>query len=187
MIMPWVRKLPLDVVRLLWFLVRGLWRWLVKFWSWATYADLRSDARRARMAGDSEARRAAQELIRSDATARWAKVGIVFRRLVITARFAAPVAAVLWLVDSVMDREDMWVWLANVYTGLEATWSALTVLVPVVLYALPVAWAVAATFEGRDKTPGAGWLVRPDRDDADSWIDERMTWRPSRRGMRRAL
>ncbi|WP_370942558.1 hypothetical protein AB5J62_26085 [Amycolatopsis sp. cg5] len=168
------RKLPQDVVRLLWFVVRGNWRWLVKFWSWATYADLRSDARRARLAGDAEARRAAQELIRSDATARWAKIGIVARRLVITARFTAPVAAVLWLVDSVMDREDMWVWLANVYTGLEATWSVLTVGVPVVLYALPVVLLVAAAFEGRDKTPGVGWLVRPDREDADSWIDERM-------------
>ncbi|MFD8498871.1 hypothetical protein [Amycolatopsis sp. NPDC059657] len=168
------RKVPQDVARLVWFLVRGNWRWLVKFWSWATYADLRSDARRARMAGDSEARRAAQELIRSDATARWAKVGIVLRRLVITARFTAPVAAVLWLVDSVMAREDMWVWLANVYTGIEATWSVLTVAVPILLYTLPVVLLVAAAFEGRDKTPGAGWLVRPDREDADSWIDERM-------------
>jgi len=168
------RKVPHDVARLVWFVVRGNWRWLVKFWSWATYADLRADARRARLAGDSEARRAAQELIRSDATARWAKVGIVARRLVITARFAAPVAVLLWLVDSVMDRESMWVWLADVYTGLNAVWSVLVTVVPVMLYAVPVAWAVAATFEGRDKTPGAGWLVRPDRDDADSWIDERM-------------
>ncbi|MFD8492380.1 hypothetical protein [Amycolatopsis sp. NPDC059657] len=168
------RKVPQDALRLLWFVVRGNWRWLVKFWNWATYADLRSDARRARLTGDSEARRAAQELIRSDAAARWAKVGIVARRLVITARFAAPVAAVLWLVDSLMDREDMWVWLANVYTGLEATWSVLTVAVPIVLYVLPVVLLVAAVFEGRDRTPGVGWLVRPDRDDADSWIDERM-------------
>ncbi|WP_329063520.1 hypothetical protein [Amycolatopsis sp. NBC_01480] len=168
------RKVPADVVRLVWFVLRGNWRWLVKFWSWATYADLRADARRARLAGDAEARRAAQELIRSDATARWAKLGIALRRMVITVRVAAPVAALLWLVDSVMDRADMWPWLADVCTGLDAVWSVATVLVPLLLVVLPVAWAVAAAFEGRDRTPGAGWLVRPDRDDADSWIDERM-------------
>jgi S-DNA-T family DNA segregation ATPase FtsK/SpoIIIE len=169
-----VRKAPADAVRLAWFVLRGNGRWLVKFWSWATYADLRADARRARLAGDAEARRAAQELIRSDATARWAKLGIALRRMVITVRVAAPVAALLWLVDSVMDRADMWPWLADVYTGLDAVWSVVTVLVPLMLVVLPVAWAVAAAFEGRDRTPGAGWLVRPDRDDADSWIDERM-------------
>jgi S-DNA-T family DNA segregation ATPase FtsK/SpoIIIE len=168
------RKAPLDVARLVWFVLRGNWRWLVKFWSWATYADLRADARRARLAGDADARRAAQELIRSDATARWAKLGIFLRRCVITTRVAAPVAAVLWLVDSVMDRADMWPWLANVYMGLEAVWSTLTVAVPLLLIVAPAVWAVAAAFEGRDRTPGAGWLLRPDRDDADSWIDERM-------------
>src|SRR5262249_36291396 len=26
----------------------------------------------------------------------------------------------------------------------------------------------------RDRTPGASWLIRPHREDADSWIDERM-------------
>ena len=168
------RKAPLDVLRLVWFVLRGNWRWLVKFWNWATYADLRADARRARLAGDAEARRAAQELIRSDATARWAKLGIVVRRVVITVRVAAPVAGVLWLVDSVMDRADMWPWLADVYTGVEAVWSALTVVGAAAADRGPVVWAVAAAFEGRDRTPGAGWLVRPDRDDADSWIDERM-------------
>ncbi|WP_410614031.1 FtsK/SpoIIIE domain-containing protein [Amycolatopsis sp. lyj-109] len=168
------RKIPHDVLRLVWFVLRGNWRWLVKFWNWATYADLRADARRARLAGDADARRAAQELIRSDATARWAKLGIVLCRLVITVRVAAPVAAVSWLVDSVMDRADMWPWLADVYTGVSAVWSALTVVVPLLLIVAPVAWAIAAAFEGRDRTPGAGWLVRPDRDDADSWIDERM-------------
>ncbi|MFI5611092.1 FtsK/SpoIIIE domain-containing protein [Amycolatopsis sp. NPDC051903] len=169
-----VRKGPHDAARLVWFVLRGNWRWLVKFWSWATYADLRADARRARLAGDAEARRAAQELIRSDATARWAKLGIAVRRLVITTRVAAPVAAVLWLLDSVMARADMWPWLADVYTGVDAVRSAITVVVPALLVVLPVVWAVAAAFEGRDRTPGAGWLVRPDRDDADSWIDERM-------------
>ena len=169
-----VRKVPHDLARLVWFMLRGNWRWLVKFWNWATYADLRADARRARLAGDADARRAAQELIRSDATARWARLGIVLCRMVITLRVAAPVAAVLWLVDSVIDRADMWPWLADVYTGVEAVWSALTVVVPLLLFVVPVTWAVAAAFEGRDRTPGAGWLVRPDRDDADSWIDERM-------------
>jgi S-DNA-T family DNA segregation ATPase FtsK/SpoIIIE len=168
------RKAPADLLRLVWFVLRGNWRWLVKFWNWATYADLRADARAARLAGDAEARRAAQELIRSDATARWAKLGIFLRRILITVRIAAPVAAVLWLVDSVMDRADMWLWLANVYTGVEAVWSALTAVVPLLLIMAPVVWAVTAAFEGRDRTPGAGWLVRPDRDDADSWIDERM-------------
>jgi S-DNA-T family DNA segregation ATPase FtsK/SpoIIIE len=168
------RKVPLDVARLVWFVVRGNWRWLVKFWSWATYADLRSDARNARLVGDAEARRAAQELIRSDAKARWAKVGIALHRITIAARVLGPVAVVLWAVDSWMDRPDMWPWLAGVYTGLDTVWAVLAVTVPAVLCAAPVLWAVAAAFEGRDKTPGAGWLVRPDRDDADSWIDERM-------------
>ncbi|UUV34547.1 FtsK/SpoIIIE domain-containing protein [Amycolatopsis roodepoortensis] len=169
-----VRQAPRDVVRLVWFVARGVWRWLLKFWQWATYADLRADARRARLAGDAEARRAAQELIRSDATARWAKVGIALRRLVIAVRVAAPVVAVLWAVAAFMERADMWTWLAEVYTGLDAAWSVLVFLGPVVLWALPLALVIAAAFEGRDRTPGAGWLVQPDRDDADSWIDERM-------------
>lgn len=168
------RQAPRDVVRLVWFVARGVWRWLLKFWEWATYADLRADARRARLAGDAEARRAAQELIRSDATARWAKVGIALRRFVIAVRVAAPVVAVLWAVAAFMDRADMWTWLAEVYTGLDAAWSVLVFLGPVVLWALPLVVVVAAAFEGRDRTPGAGWLVQPDRDDADSWIDERM-------------
>ncbi|KFU77669.1 DNA segregation ATPase FtsK/SpoIIIE, S-DNA-T family [Amycolatopsis lurida] len=169
-----VRQAPRDVVRLIWFVARGMWRWLLKFWQWATYADLRADARRARLAGDAEARRAAQELIRSDATARWAKVGIAVRRFVIAVRVAAPVVAVLWAVAAFMERADMWTWLAEVYTGLDAAWSVLVFLGPVVLWALPLVLVVAAAFEGRDRTPGAGWLVQPDRDDADSWVDERM-------------
>lgn len=169
-----VRKLPLDVVRLVWFVLRGNWRWLVKFWNWATYADLRADARNARLAGDPEARRSAQELIRSDAKSRWAKVGIVLNRAAVTVRVLAPVAVLLWAVDSLMDRADMWPWLANVYTALGATWTVLGTVLPTVLVAAPWVWLIAAAFEGRDKTPGAGWLVQPDRDDADSWIDERM-------------
>ena len=86
------RKAPADLVRLVWFVLRGNWRWLVKLWNWATYADLRADARAARLAGDTEARRTAQEAIRADAKARWARVGIVLRRAVITARVVAVVA-----------------------------------------------------------------------------------------------
>lgn len=169
-----VRKVPQDAARLVWFVLRGNWRWLVKVWAWATYADLRADARAARLAGDAEARRAAQELIRADAAARWARVGIVLRRVVVTVRVLAPVAVVVWAVDVWMDRAAMWPWLAGVYTGLNAVWTVLGVVAPVVCYAAPVVWLVAAVFEGRDRTPGAGWLVRPDRDDADSWVDERM-------------
>ncbi len=168
------RKAPRDVARLVWFVVRGNWRWWVKLWQWATYADLRADARTARLAGDTEARRTAQELIRSDAKARWARVGIALRRLVITGRVLTPLVVVLWAVDAWMDRADMWSWLSTVYTVLDVVGTVLVVLATLLAYTLPVVWVVAAAFEGRDKTPGAGWLVRPDRDDADSWVDERM-------------
>ncbi len=168
------RKLPADLVRLVWFVLRGNWRWLVKFWNWATYADLRADARNARLTGDAEARREAQELIRSDAKARWARLGIVLHRAAVTVRVLAPVAVVLWTVNALMDRTAMWPWLASVYTGLDAMWTVLTTAVPVLVLAAPFVWVIAAAFEGRDKSPGAGWLVQPDRDDADSWLDERM-------------
>lgn len=168
------RKAPADLLRLVWFVLRGHWRWLVKAWSWATYADLRADVRAARLAGDTEARRAAQELIRADARARWARVGIVLRRAVITVRVVGPLAVLLWLVDALMDRSDMWPWLAGLYAAVGAVWAALSTAVPVLLVCLPVVWTVAAAFEGRDRQPGAGWLIQPDRDDADSWVDERM-------------
>lgn len=168
------RKPPADAVRLVWFVLRGHWRWLVKVWSWATYADLRADVRAARLAGDTEARRTAQELIRADAKARWARVGIVLRRAVITVRVVGPVAVVLWLVDAFMDRADMWPWLAGVYTAVSVVWTVLSTAVPVAAVCLPVVWVIAAAFEGRDRAPGAGWLIQPDRDDADSWVDERM-------------
>jgi S-DNA-T family DNA segregation ATPase FtsK/SpoIIIE len=157
-----------------WFVLRGHWRWLVKAWSWATYADLRADVRAARLAGDVDARRTAQELIRADAKARWARVGIVLRRVVITCRVVAPVVAVLWLVNALMDRQDMWAWLAGLYTATGAVWTVITAVAPLLIMAAPVVWLVAAAFEGRDKSPGAGWLIAPDRDDADSWVDERM-------------
>ncbi|MBB4910776.1 S-DNA-T family DNA segregation ATPase FtsK/SpoIIIE [Actinophytocola algeriensis] len=161
-------------MRLVWFVVRGHWRWLVKAWCWATYADLRTDVRAARLAGDGDARRTAQELIRADAKARWARVGIVLRRAVIAVRVAGPVAVALWLVDAFLDRADMWPWLAGTYSAIGGVWTVLTTAVPVLLVCLPVVWAVAAAFEGRDRDPGAGWLIQPDRDDADSWVDERM-------------
>lgn len=169
-----VRKAPADLLRLVWFVVRGHWRWLVKAWSWATYADLRADVRAARLAGDVEARRTAQEMIRADAKARWARVGIVLRRAVITVKVAAPVTVVLWLVDALLDRADMWPWLAGTYAAIGAVWTVITAVVPVALVSAPIVWVVAAAFEGRDREPGVGWLIQPDRDDADSWIDERM-------------
>lgn len=50
----------------------------------------------------------------------------------------------------------------------------LQVLGTVLVFAVPIGWLVGAAWEGRSKEPGAGWLTRPDREDADSWIDERM-------------
>jgi S-DNA-T family DNA segregation ATPase FtsK/SpoIIIE len=167
-------KVPADLVRLAWFVTRGHWRWLVKAWSWATYADLRADVRAARLAGDTDARRTAQELIRADAKARWARVGIVLRRAAITARIVGVLAALLWLVAAFLDRADMWPWLAGVYAVIGAVWTVLSTAMPVLLGCLPMVWVIAAAFEGRDRNPGAGWLIQPDRDDADSWIDERM-------------
>ncbi|GLZ39682.1 FtsK/SpoIIIE domain-containing protein [Actinokineospora sp. NBRC 105648] len=168
------RKAPADLARLAWFVVRGTGRWAVKAWSWATYADLRADARAARSAGDTDARRTAQELIRADARARWARVGTAARRVVLAARVAGVLAGVLWLVDTVMDRADMWPWLAGVYAALGAIGAVLVAAWSVVWAVLPLLWVVAAAFEGRDREPGAGWLIQPDRDDADAWIDERM-------------
>ncbi|MGH3979577.1 MAG: hypothetical protein ACRDRZ_11350, partial [Pseudonocardiaceae bacterium] len=63
-----------DLGRLFWFAIRGHARWVSKAWTFFTHGDLRADARGARIAGDPEARRAAQELIRADARARWAKL-----------------------------------------------------------------------------------------------------------------
>lgn len=115
------RKLPRDVVRLVWFVIRGHGRWIAKGWTWATYGDLRADARAARLAGEAEARRKAQELIRSDAKARWGRMAIVLHRCALSAAFVAPVAVVLWCVDSWMDRADMWPWLAELFTVLDRT------------------------------------------------------------------
>jgi S-DNA-T family DNA segregation ATPase FtsK/SpoIIIE len=165
-----LRALPRDVLRLIWFVIRGHGRWAVKAWSFFTYADLRADARAARIAGDVEARREAQEAIRAYAKARWAKAGIVLRRTAITALVGLQLAIALIVTDSLMTREQMWDWLATTYDVLATIGDMLLWL----LAAVPVVWLVAAAFEGRDRTPGAGWLVHPDRDDADSWVDERM-------------
>ena len=169
-----VRQAPRDLGRLSWFAIRGHGRWIGKAWTFLTYGDLRADARAARIAGDPEARRAAQELIRTDARARWAKLGIFVHRFMRTALVGAALAIVLWMIDSSMTRDQMWPWLAALYSALETAWSALTTVVPILIALAPAGWLVAAMCEGRDKTPGASWLVRPDRDDADSWIDERM-------------
>lgn len=171
------RKAPRDVARLLWFLTRGTGRWIARGWRWASYADLRADARAARMAGDVQARRTAQELIRSDARARWAKLGIFLRRALVGAAAVTALLVLLALVDAVLDRSAMPGWLQAVYAVRDALTAAVSVAwswVP----SVAVAWLVgAAVWEGRDRTPGAGWLTRPDRDDSDSWVDERMITR----------
>ena len=161
---------PRDVVRLGWFFLRGHGRWIAKGWTWATHGDLRADARAARLAGDQEARRMAQETIRADAHARWAKIGWALHRALAGGLLVTFFAGVLALVDAQVPRAEMWPWLASVYTVL----GALAVVGVWVLKAAPLGWLVAAIWEGRDKTPGASWLVRPCREDADSWIDERM-------------
>jgi len=165
-----VRQAPRDLVRLSWFFLRGHGRRVTKGWTWATHADLRADARAARLTGDREARRAAQETIRADARARWAKLGLAAHRIAAAGLLVTFLAGVLALIDSQVSRADMWPWLAGVYTVI----GLLGVVVVWVCKAMPVGWLVAAIWEGRDKTPGAGWLVRPSRENADSWIDERM-------------
>jgi hypothetical protein len=174
-----IRRAPRDLSRLSWFAIRGHARWIGKTWTFMTYGDLRADARAARIAGDPEARRAAQELIRADARARWTKLALFLHRAMGTALIGAALAIMLWMIDSSMSREQMWPWLAALYRVIDTGWSVLTTMVPILIALSPVGWLLAAIYEGRDKTPGAGWLVRPDRDDADSWIDERMISHPS--------
>ena len=169
-----VGQAPRDLGRLSWFAIRGHARWIGKAWTFFTYGDLRGDARAARMVGDPEARRAAQELIRADARARWAKLGLFLYRVARVSMIGSALAVTLWVIDSSMPRDQMWSWLAALYSAIDAGWFALRTVVPVLAALIPVAWIVAAVYEGRDKTPGAAWLVHPDRDDADSWIDERM-------------
>jgi DNA segregation ATPase FtsK/SpoIIIE, S-DNA-T family len=165
-----LRQAPRDAVRLCWFFLRGHARWIAKAWCWATHADLRADARAARLAGDREARREAQELIRADAAARWAKLGIAAHRSALAGLLLALVAGVLAIIHAQVPREQMPPWLDALFTVL----AVLGALLPWLLKAALPGWLVAAISEGRDRSPGAGFLTRPDRDNADSWIDERM-------------
>ncbi len=165
-----VRKAPRDVTRLGWFALRGHGRWIAKGWTWASHGDLRADARAARLAGDQEARRTAQETIRADGRARWAKLGNALRRSAGIGFLVAFLTGLLTLIDAQVDRAHMWPWLAATYTALGVLGAAGLWL----LKLAPVGWLIAAMWEGRDRTPGAGWLIRPAREDADSWIDERM-------------
>ncbi|HEY0691803.1 MAG TPA: hypothetical protein VGD71_22510 [Kribbella sp.] len=169
-----LRQGPRDLARLTWFAVRGNALWIVKAWTFFTYGDLRNDVRSARLAGDAEARRAAQEMIRSDSRARWARLGMALERCRVAAATGGLAAAMLWLADSMMAREEMWSWLATLYTILATFRTIIMATIPAVAAVAILGWIVAAVFEGRDKTPGAGFLHRPDRDDADSWVDERM-------------
>ncbi|MEO7194561.1 MAG: hypothetical protein ABIZ05_07025 [Pseudonocardiaceae bacterium] len=165
-----VRTAPRDAVRLCWFALRGHARWIAKGWRWVTHGDLRADARAARLIGDRDARRAAQELIRADAAARWTKLGIALHRGVVGGLLVAVLAGILAIVHARVPRVDMWPWLAGVYTTLGVLATVLVWL----LKAAPVGWLTAAIWEGRDRAPGAGFLHHPDRDDPDPWVDERM-------------
>ena len=168
------RQAPRDVLRLVWFALRGHGRWIAVAWTFFTYGDLRGDARAARLSGDVNARREAQERIRADAGARWARVGLVVERMGRAAAVVAVVGGALWLVDQVMTREQMWPWLAALYTLLSRAGTVIATAAPILAVLAVLGWLLAAIFQGRDRTPGAGFLVRPDRDDADSWVDERM-------------
>ncbi|MGH4007668.1 MAG: hypothetical protein ACRDTH_05795 [Pseudonocardiaceae bacterium] len=168
------RKAPRDLARLVWFLLRGHGRWIAKGWTWATHGDLRMDVRAARLDGDAQARREAQEAIRADAKARWAKLGIALRRMTISIAVALVVLVVLLLAETVFDRAVMPDWLVTSYQVRDFLGAAVEVGGPWLLALGSVGWIVAAVWEGRDRTPGAGWLTQPDRDDAESWVDERM-------------
>jgi S-DNA-T family DNA segregation ATPase FtsK/SpoIIIE len=133
-----VRQAPRDLGRLSWFAIRGHARWIGKAWTFLTYGDLRADARAARIAGDTEVRRAAQELIRADARARWAKVGLFLHRVMRTALVGSALAIVLWMIDSSMTRDQMWPWLNELYSAIDTGWSLLITVVPVVITLTPV-------------------------------------------------
>ncbi|HEX2297704.1 MAG TPA: hypothetical protein VHH34_04160, partial [Pseudonocardiaceae bacterium] len=165
-----VRKAPRDVIRLSWFALRGHARWVGKGWDWATFGDLRADARAARAARDPVARREAQELIRTAMAARREAALRVLLVGLVAGVVVGIVAVTLVIVDSSMARADMWPWLAGLYGVLDAAGAAL----PWVLTVAAAGCLIGAVWEGRDKTPGAGFLVRPDRDNTDSWLDERM-------------
>jgi len=168
------RTAPRDAVRLVWFALRGHARWVAMAWTFFTHGDLRADARAARLIGDAKARREAQELIRADSRARWARAAMAVEHVGRGAGVSMGMGLVLWLADSTMTREQMWPWLADLYDLLATLWAVGTVAAPTLAVLGVVGWLVAAVYQGRDRTPGAGFLVRPDRDDADSWVDERM-------------
>lgn len=169
-----LRKAPVDVVRLIWFAIRGHGRWLAKAWTFFTYGDLRADARSARLARDADARRKAQELIRADSRARWTRLAMWGENALRLVAVVGGLTVALWLIDALIAREDMWPWLAGLYTVMETLWTAITTAAPVIGVVGAVGWLVAAVYAGRDTAPGAGFLVRPERDDADSWVDERL-------------
>ncbi|TWP51527.1 hypothetical protein FKR81_15110 [Lentzea tibetensis] len=169
-----VRQSPRDARTLVWYSLRGHWRFVVKGWTWATYGDLRADVRAARLAGDVEARRAAQEMIRADAHARWTRLAMVLRRLLVTAAVVAPIALALVIAGALFERSEMWEWLASVYGVLDIVGAVLSTVWSVALFVVPAGVLVASVFEGRDRKPGAGFLVQPNRDDNDSYVDERM-------------
>lgn len=126
-----VRKAPHDLGRLSWFAIRGHARWISK--AWMFYGDLRADARAARTAGDPNARRAAQELIRADVRDRWTKLGLLLHRATRTALIGTALAIVLWMIDSSMQRNQMWPWLAVLYSAIDTAWSVLTSVVPILI------------------------------------------------------
>lgn len=165
-----VREAPKDAARITWFAIRGHGRWIAKAWRWATFGDLRADARAAQAAKDLAARREAQKLIKEALAARRDALGRTLRVTAVAAGVTGVAALVLAVVNETVDRANMPGWLAAVYTALDAIAAAM----PWVAATLAAGWLAAAAWEGRDLTPGAGFLVRPDREDADSWIDERM-------------
>lgn len=169
-----VRKAPRDVGRLVWFTTRGHARWCGMAWRYFTHGDLRGDARSARVAGDVKARREAQEMIRADSRARWARLGMLAEQVRRGTGLVGATALTLWLVDAMVPRNEMWSWLAGLYDVLAALRSTALIILMVVAVLAVSGWLVAAVYTGRDKSPGAGFLIRPDRADADSWVDERM-------------
>jgi S-DNA-T family DNA segregation ATPase FtsK/SpoIIIE len=102
------RQVPHDLIRLVWFFLRGHGRWAVKGWCWITHGDLRADARAARLGGDSEARRTAQETIRADGHARWARLGNAARLGLTLGLLIAFLAGLLTLIDAQVPRDQMW-------------------------------------------------------------------------------
>ncbi len=168
------RQAPRDALRLDWFALRGHGRWIAALWTFLTYGDLRSDARSARQSGDVNARREAQERIRADAGARWARVSLAIERTGRAAAVIVVIGGALWLTDRLMTREQMWPWLAALYALLSTIGEVIATAAPILAVLGTLGWLFAAIYQGRDRTPGTGFLVRPDRDDADSWVDERM-------------